>query len=109
MLKYALITGLLLAAPFTQTADAFDMKKIAGLAKAGKQKFCRQGSFFSGVISVRSFEGALCLHPGVAALAMKVCKKDDGFMDSKCAKNAQNAIGSKNPDTVLAEEKAKDP
>jgi len=78
------------------------------LAKAGKGKFCRKASFFSGVVSVRSFEGALCNHPGVAALATKLCKGVDGFDDSGCAKNAKKVLAGKNPEVVIEQQKATD-
>lgn len=111
MLKYALIAGLLMTqVPLVQTADAAvsasDLKK---LAKTGKSKFCRKASFWEGIVSVRSFEGALCLNKGVAAIAMKLCKKTPGFMESGCAINARRVLGGQNEDTVIQQEKAADP
>ena len=110
MLKYALIAGLLMTqVPVVQQVEAVSVSDIKKLAMAGKDKFCRKASFFSGVVSVRSFEGALCTHPGVAAIATKICGKVEGFAESKCATNAKKALAGKDPETVLEQEKAKDP
>ncbi len=113
MLKYALIAGLIMVqAPFAQKAEAFDLEKeaVKFISKvSGKQNFCRKGSFFSGIVSVRSFKGALCDRKSIALVALKRCPGIDGFEDSDCFKKAQKFTQGKTVNQAIVESAKEDP
>src|SRR5260221_1487871 len=69
---------------------------ISGLVKTimakGKVYGCRKGEIAKGIISIRSFEGRLCQIKAVQAYAWKFCQNEEGFKESKCAKNIPASI-----------------
>lgn len=115
MKKYALIAGLLMIqAPFAHNAEAgssFAAKDLAKLVAgaAGKDKFCRKGSFFSGTFSIRSLDGAFCNDRGIAALAEKLCVGIEDYENSKCHKNAVKTLAGQSATKVLEEEAKSNP
>ncbi len=86
-------------------------KILKTLIKNGPTKFCRKGNAFAGVFSIRSFEGRACSVPQIAALALKICSKNnvEDFNNSACARIAKQTLGTKDQDTVIADGVNSDP
>ena len=64
--------------------------------KGMRDRLCKKASLFSGKVSLRSFNGNLCVGP-LGALALLTCKDysdgDGPFKDSACYKNAVEGVG----------------
>ena len=71
-------------------------KIVKFVAKKGASKMCIKGSFFNGVVSIRSFEGRLCdASAGTAGFALSSCLEanTDKFKESGCFKRATAKLG----------------
>lgn len=92
----------------TETYGAGITDLLATIKKKGSPKeICKKASFFSGVVTIRSFEGALCKNKVVAAVAEQICPNAaSDYMDSGCHKEAVKALAGKTPAQVTEEAKA---
>jgi len=110
--KFLLNSSVILTACFLASHAKADIisdniSKLASSAKGAtskseiKKALCKKGSFFSGKISLRSFEGKLCVGP-LGAFALLTCKGysdgDGPFTDSSCYKKAISSVGGGDPD-----------
>ena len=98
----------------TSTKDA--AKKLAeGLTKhvkgaspaKAKEILCRKGDVSSLKISFRSFNGVLGSVPGVAQVAVMLCKNEEGFADSKFMEKYNDKFGDEDPKEYLLKNGAK--
>lgn len=86
----------LFSCPFYANVNVDFLADLAGhfIKDGPREHFCRKGAFFSGVKSVRSFNGAECKTEMGASIAYMLCGTfndgSDSFSSSQCAKEAKN-------------------
>lgn len=61
--------------------------------KENAKYLCQKANILRGIITFRSFNGWLCANSGLAAAAIKVCGRTDGFDQSHCYERAKKALG----------------
>lgn len=99
ILKNTLLVGSLLLGSTAQAGFPADQIKsvIKTIKDKGGDSLCRKGDITTGTFSLRSFEGRLCTIKPIAALAITLCagdkKKESGFRESQCTKNAYKILG----------------
>lgn len=78
------------------TASSMVEKVVKYVAKKGGGAMCKKGNILNGIVSLRSFSGALCnATQGTAGFAIATCLESntDDFRNSGCFKNAVKKLG----------------